>query len=107
VKIIISLLITLFGVAQPSAAAAVRGRLDRNGPNGQRMPASGITVTLASKAGSRTAPSVSQQDGMFYLNAAPGSYTLEVWVKGKTSPPVVYPIQVKEPYTDIPAIKLP
>jgi hypothetical protein len=96
-----------FAIAPILRAAAVRGRLVRTGPNQQRVPASGITVTLASKARPRTAPSVTQQDGMYYLNAPAGPYSLEVWVRGRANPPVVYPIQVKEPYTDIPAITLP
>lgn len=103
----ISILILLFGMSQPVTAAAVRGKLNHTTPSRQFVPAGGITVTLSSKARPRTGPSVTQQDGMYYLNAPPGPYSLEVWVRGRANPPVVYQIQVKEPYTDIPAITLP
>jgi hypothetical protein len=101
------ILIALLCLAQTLTGAALRGRLERTIPNRGRVPASGITVTLASKQRGRIATSVTQQEGMYYLNAPAGTYNLEVWVRGTAGPPLVYSIQIKEPYTDIPAIVLP
>src|SRR5882757_5203488 len=100
-------LLLLMGIARTAMASAVRGRLDRPGPNRVRVPASGITVTLLAQGRGRSAPSVTRQDGMYYLNVPAGVYNLEVWVRGTSGQPLVYPVQVREPYTDIPAILLP
>jgi hypothetical protein len=98
----------LLAAAQAFGVATLRGQLNRKLPNGTQTPAAGITVTVLSQAKVRSARAISQQNGMFYLNNLPaGSYSLEVWVKGTANPPIVYPIQVKEPYTDIPPIILP
>jgi hypothetical protein len=99
-------ILLLIGFTRPAMAASVRGRLDRPGPNRVRVPASGITVTLSSQRG-RSTPSVTHQDGMYYLNMPAGAYNLEVWIRGTAGAPLVYPVQVREPYTDIPAILLP
>ena len=48
-------------------------------------------------------PSVTDANGMYYLNIPPGVYWLEVWV---TNPPRIYQIQVVEPNTDIPPIAI-
>jgi hypothetical protein len=43
---------------------------------------------------------------MYYLNnIRPGIYTLEVWT-GAGAAPRSYPIQVRDPYTDLPQIQL-
>jgi hypothetical protein len=46
---------------------------------------------------------------MYYLyNVPPGGYYLEIWTSRDASvPPTVYPVQVGEPYTDIPVIVVP
>jgi hypothetical protein len=101
------ILFALLCLTPTLTGAALRGRLERMIPNRGRVPASGITVTLANKQRGRIATSVTQQEGMYYLNAPAGAYSLEVWVRGTGGPPLVYSVQVREPYTDIPAIVLP
>jgi hypothetical protein len=93
-------LVLAAGVAH---AATVRGRLiHQNG-----YPAAGIAVTVINAGGVRCAPAYSQPDGMYYLfNIPPGPYYLEIWIY-RGGAPVVYQIQVFEPYTDIPQIVVP
>jgi hypothetical protein len=86
-------------------AAMVRGRLllmTARGP----QPAAGIAVTVFSQRFGRSPPVKSGPDGMYYLyNIPAGFYTLEVWL-GPGAAPRPYPIQVREPYSDIPQIRL-
>jgi len=96
-------------LAAAASAATVRGRLDRVLPNGAKIPATGVAVTIYNQAIGRSSPTYADRDGMYSLfNLRAGSYYLEVW----TSPdprvrPTVYPITVVEPYTDIPPIVVP
>jgi hypothetical protein len=89
-----------------ASAATVRGRLVHAG-NGH--PAAGIAVTVYNQKLGRSSPAHTGPDGMYYLyNVLAGSYYLEVWVDPRPgAKPVVYPIQIGEPYTDIPQIVVP
>jgi hypothetical protein len=91
-------LVGLLFVAEAASAAALRGRLVY--PNG--APAGGITVTVFNSAIGRSIPVQTGPDGMYYMQIPAGSYYLEIWLGGPQ--PRVYPIQVGEPYTDIPPI---
>jgi len=87
-------------------AAVVRGRLQRFYPNRALAPAAGIPVTVWCVQYGRSAAFYSLYDGMFYLsNIPPGYYHLEIWVR--PNQPMVYPITVREPNTDIPPINVP
>jgi hypothetical protein len=82
----------------------VRGRLVRQGPAGV-YPAVNIQVTLFSQQNGRTVPTVSGYDGMYYFyNIPPGPYNLEIWV-GQN--PIVHPVHVSAPNTDIPQYPVP
>ncbi len=100
------LLLVGTGVA---GAAEVRGRLDRVNPNGAHSPAVGITVTVLNPATGRSAPAITGADGMYHVqNVRAGGCQLEVWTsQDPRVPPTVYPIQVGEPYSDIPPIAVP
>jgi len=87
----------------PASASLLRGRLIRIGPGAAQYPASGVTVTVFRQDIGRSVPSVTDANGMYYLNIPPGVYWLEVWV---TNPPRIYQIQVVEPNTDIPPIAI-
>ena len=65
------------------------------------MPAAGIKVTVFRQETGRSSVSVTDANGMYFLNVRPGSYSLEAWI---STPPKTYPITVVEPNTDIPAI---
>ena len=97
--IVAALLVLIF--SQYANAAQLRGRLIfQNG-----AAAAGFAVTVYSQAMGRSAPSFTDGAGMYYVNIPPGSYYLEVWIsRDPRVPPRVYPIQVGEPYTDIPPI---
>ena|SRR5215467_8532756 len=87
-----------------SQAAMVRGRLV-HGANG--YPTAGIAVTVYNPRLGRSSPSYTDGYGMYYIyNVPPGSYYLELWVYPSGNP-IVYPIQVGDPYTDIPQIAVP
>jgi Carboxypeptidase regulatory-like domain len=83
-------------------AATVRGRLVHS--NG--YPAAGMAVTVYNQVVGRSSPAYAGRDGMYFLyNIPPGYYYLEVWLNpGK---PIVYQIQVVEPYTDVAQIGVP
>jgi hypothetical protein len=84
-------------------AATVRGRLVH--PNG--YPAADIAVTVSNPQIGRSSPAQTGADGMYYIfNIPPGSYFLEIWIHPGGAP-IVYQIQVYEPYTDIPQIGVP
>ncbi|MFZ0321685.1 MAG: carboxypeptidase-like regulatory domain-containing protein [Candidatus Sulfotelmatobacter sp.] len=90
-----------------ATAANVRGRLDRVLPNGARYPATGVAVTVYNQTLGRSNPSTAGLDGLYYINNIPaGSYYLEVWAN-PGGQPMVFPIQVFEPYVDIPPIVVP
>jgi len=97
----IACLLCLSLVPPQADAALLRGRLVRALPNGQIVPVTGISVTVFRADIGRSSPSVTDGNGMYYLNVPPGSYVLEVWV---TNPPRAYQIQIAEPGTDIPPI---
>jgi len=85
------------------AAATVRGKVVRDK---DKSPAAGYRVTVM-KDNVRTTPARVGQDGMYYIyNVSPGPYQLEIWVPN-TAAPVIYNIQVVEPYTDVPQIAVP
>jgi hypothetical protein len=91
----------ILGFSQLASASLLRGRLVY--PNG--APAAGLAVTVYSQIIGRSAPSYTDGTGMYYLNIPAGAYYLEIWISPDPRvPPRVYPIQVGEPYTDIPPI---
>ena len=97
------LLLQCLGTAD---AAVVRGRLQRFYPNRALVPAPGIPVTVWCLQFGRSPAYYSLYDGMFYLsNIPPGVYNLEIWVR--PNQPMVFPITVREPNTDIPPINVP
>src|SRR4030095_12342604 len=85
--------------AQSHAQTTVRGQLLENG----QFPAAGIQVTLLSQATGRSSPSITDNDGMYYLYSVPlGNYYLEVWT---SNPPQAYPVQITgSPFHDLPRI---
>lgn len=92
--------------AETAYAATVRGRLDRTGPYGL-YPAAGVAVTLFNPQVGRSSPAYTGMDGMYFIfNVPPGNYNLEIWPY-PGSPPVVFPIVVRDPGTDVPPIKIP
>ena len=101
----------MLGVAaMPAVAAAqqvtLRGRVDRAGPYGP-YPVGGIPVTINSPVYGRSGFVYSGADGMYYLYAPPGQYTLEVWnVPGQA--PMMFAIGVPAmPYFDISPVIVP
>jgi len=100
------LLLVAAGVAR---AAEVRGRLEHVNSSGAHAPAVGITVTVYNPASGRSAPASTGSDGMYHLqNIRAGACQLEVWTsQDPRVAPTVYPIQVGEPYSDIPPITVP
>jgi hypothetical protein len=105
VLVAVGLVSTLLFTAT-AEAATIRGRLEHVYPNGVRGPAAGLVVTVYSPTLGRSNPSYSGQDGMFYLQGIPpGAYRLEIWYS-PYSQPIVYSIQVQEPYTDIPPLNV-
>jgi len=96
------IVLLLIGAAS-AQAAMVRGRLVHS--NG--YPAAGVAVTVFNQAVGRSSPAYAGPDGMYYLyNIPPGYYYLEVWIYPGGAP-VVYQIQVFEPYTDLPVVMIP
>ncbi len=95
-------------MVQAATAATVRGRLIRY-VNGGQYPAGGMAVTVYNQYTGRSSPAYTGPDGMYYLYyVPPGGYYLEVWTsRDPRVPPTVYPVQVVEPYTDIPQIAVP
>jgi hypothetical protein len=86
-----------------ASAATVRGRLTH--ANG--YPAAGVAVTVYNQAVGRSSPAYVGADGMYYLyNVPPGYYYLEVWIN-PGGVPVVYQIEIVEPYTDVRPIGVP
>ena len=100
--------LTILAFTAVASAATVRGRLDRVLPNGARIPAVGVAVTVWHQAIGRSTAAYADAHGLYLLfNIRPGSgYYLEVWTsRDPRVPPTVYPISIiKEPYTDIPPI---
>jgi hypothetical protein len=101
---LIVLLTVLLGLNHVVSAATVRGRLVRMS---NRAPVVGVAVTLYSQTRGRSNAVYSGPDGMYYMNATQGTYYLEIWVsRDPRVRPLVYTIQVSEPYTDIAEIPL-
>ena len=98
-----ALLVMVVTIPVPAWAATLRGRLVYNVPGRGQAPAGGVTVTVFRQDIGRSAPSVTDANGMYYLTIPQGQYWLEIWV---TNPPRAYNIQVVEPNTDIPPIIL-
>jgi len=94
--------IALLGSLPAAAlAATVRGRLIRG-----KAAAAGIAVTVISPQKVRTPASYSGPDGMYYIpNVRAGSYTLEVWANRNR--PLTFPLQVREPRTDVNPVNVP
>ncbi len=89
---------------QGATAATVRGQLILYAPNGAQYPAGGFAVTIYNQYTGRSSPAYTGPDGMYYIYyVRAGGYYLEVW-KPQNPTPTVYPIQVVDPYTDIPPI---
>ena len=85
------------------AAATVRGKVVHDK---DKSAAAGYKITMSNEKG-RTTPARVGSDGMFYIyGVLPGPYQLEVWIPN-TAPPMVYKIQVVEPYTDVPQLAVP
>jgi hypothetical protein len=92
----------LLAIAGTCPAATVRGKVLR-----ANKAASGIEVTVLNAQKVRTSPVYSGANGMYYIpNVKAGSYTLEVWATPK-KPPLTFPIQVKEPESDINPVEVP
>jgi hypothetical protein len=92
-------------VSAPASAATVRGRLVHAA--NQNVVAPGIAVTIYNQYVGRSSPAYTDVNGMYYLyNIPAGTYYLELWIYPGGNP-VVYPITVGEPYTDIPQIPVP
>jgi len=100
------LVIVMSGAA---SAAALRGRVERKEPNGSRVPAAGVTVTVYSQSTGRSPSHRTDSDGMYYFTVPAGSYRLEIWPNPASgAKPLRYQIpRVVEPYTDIQPIVLP
>jgi hypothetical protein len=102
---VISLCVLFIVLAESADAATLRGRLYRVYQNGVQAFAGGVPVTLYNQSMGRTSVAYSGPDGMYYLyNIPPGYYTLEVWI---SNPPIVFQVEVREPYTDIPPVRVP
>lgn len=91
-------LLLMFAVPIRTEASLLRGRLLRLLPNGQVVAVSGVSVTVFRADIGRSVPSVTDANGMYYLNVPAGDYVLEIWV---TNPPKAYQIRIVEPNTDI------
>jgi hypothetical protein len=84
--------------------ASVQGQLTCGDGN---TPATGIAVTVHNASTGRSSPSFTGADGMYYFNLKAGTYTLEIWTsKSSSTPAPTQTINVTEPNTDIPRIKV-
>ena len=91
----------LAGLPGAMQAATLRGRIERNAG----YPVSYMKVTLKGQTG-ESSPVYTGSDGMYYFKNIPaGDYTLEVW--NKKGRPTSYRIQVREPNTQVPVVKIP
>lgn len=103
-KLVCSCILSLVLVGTADAAT-VRGNLHRILWNGVQSNAPGVAVTLYNPSLGRTTPSYTDVYGMYYLyNIPPGAYYLEIWT---SNPPMVFQIQVSDPYTDVPPVRVP
>jgi hypothetical protein len=100
--------VVVLAMTQAASAATVRGRLVRY-VNGGQYPAGGVAVTIYNQKAGRSKSVYTGPDGMYYLyNVSPGAYYIEIWTSPDTRVrPTVYPVQVGEPYTDVPVIVVP
>lgn len=90
------------------AQSAVRGKLELGE---EKLPASGIAVTLLHAEKGRSAPALSGADGMFFLyNVEVGDYTLEVWNKGLKNDSLTLKVSVTpqsmNKFVDVPIIRI-
>jgi hypothetical protein len=70
-------------------------------------PGAGVAATVFNPQVGRSSPAYAGPDGMYYIYIVPpGAYNLEVWIYPGGAP-ILYQIQVVEPYTDIPPITVP
>ncbi len=94
----IALLALISGVMQ---AAVVRGRIERS----EGYPAPYMRVTLNGPAGESN-PVYTGNDGQYYFRDIPaGTYVLEIW--NQRDRPTSYRIEVREPVTEVPVIRIP
>jgi len=102
-------LLVVFALLQAAAAATIRGELVRRAANGANYPAGGIAVTIYNQYRGRSTASFTAANGMYYIyNIPAGAYYLEIWTsRDPRVPPTVYPVQIREPYTDIPVLAVP
>ena len=104
-KLALYLLLLILAFARTGHAASVRGRIDHAYSNGQRIPMTGVTVTVSQPGMGRSAPAYTDGRGMYYLqNIRPGIYNLEIWSPNSPGKPIVYRIRVSDPYTDVPPV---
>lgn len=106
-QIRISALVVLVSVSL-FAQSAVRGKLEMGE---EKLPASGIAVTLLHAEKGRSAPALSGADGMFFLyNVDVGDYTLEVWNKGLKNDSLTLKVSVTpqslNKFVDVPIIRI-
>ncbi len=101
VKRIIAMLPLLLLLPDPAGAADVRGKVEREAG----YPASYIRVTIKC-GGRRSSPVYTGSDGFYYLGSvAAGTCTLQV---GNTKDKrVSFQIEVREPSTQVPTVKIP
>ena len=91
----------LVGLTGALQAATVRGKIERNAG----YPVSYMKVTLKGQKG-ESSPVYTGSDGMYYFKNVPaGEYTLQVW--NRKARPTAYKIEVREPDTQVPVIKIP
>ena len=93
--------LALLSLAAIVQAASVRGKIARNAG----YPVSYMKVTLKGPRGV-SSPVYTGNDGVYYFKNIPaGDYILEVWnLKGR---PTSFKIQIREPLTEVPVIKIP
>ena len=101
--ILTTIVLAGFWIASPNQAqTTVRGQLLHN----NQLPAAGIQVTLYSQTFGRSSPSITGNDGMYYLYNIPfGNYYIEIWI---SNPAQAYPVQITGyPYHDLPRLSVP
>jgi hypothetical protein len=82
-------------------AAAVRGKVERTAG----YPAAYIRVTI-NCAGRRTSAVYTGSDGFYYVPKVPaGRCVLEIW--NNKDKPTSFQIEVREPSTQVPTVRLP
>jgi hypothetical protein len=93
-----ALIILLLAVApRLHAQVTLRGRIDRRTSDGV-YPAVGVTVTLRTRGGAASAPTNTNQGGMYYISRVPpGDYVIEVRVSEESAPIMSKQVHVPAP----------